>query len=138
MDAQMLQRNMGVKRAPERWQDNRDVFDAVVTFDDRIMEQLLDGEAIASAAYTLDISDQKCYVTCFFQRCVEVLMALVWVLADFNGRPQSTMKPLLVINIVSVFQLLVVPWQEAISVLLMNMDTDVQHASDSICLCPEC
>ncbi|EIE23973.1 Ssu72-like protein [Coccomyxa subellipsoidea C-169] len=57
---QMLQRNMGVKRAPERWQDNRDVFDAVVTFDERIMEQLLD---------------------------------------DFNSRPQSTMKPLLVINI---------------------------------------
>ncbi len=44
MDLQMLQRNMGVKRAPERWQDNRDVFDAVVTFDERIMEQLLDGE----------------------------------------------------------------------------------------------
>ena len=40
---QMLQRNMGVKRAPERWQDNRDVFDVVVTFEERIMEQLLDG-----------------------------------------------------------------------------------------------
>lgn len=59
MDAQMLQRNMGVKRAPERWQDNRDVFDAVVTFDERIMEQLLDGEATGPAMCTIDISDHK-------------------------------------------------------------------------------
>jgi hypothetical protein len=48
MLVQMLQRNMGVKRAPERWQDNRDVFDAVVTFDERIMEQLLDGDTFLS------------------------------------------------------------------------------------------
>ena len=41
--AQMLKRNMGVKSAPERWQDNRDVFDVIVTFEERIMEQLLDG-----------------------------------------------------------------------------------------------
>lgn len=41
----MLQRNMTVKRAPERWQDNRESFDVVVTFDERVMDQLLDGEA---------------------------------------------------------------------------------------------
>ena len=43
MVGQMLKRNMGVKPAPERWQDSAVAFDVVVTFEERIMEQLLDG-----------------------------------------------------------------------------------------------
>ncbi len=39
----MLQRNAGVKRAPQRWQDCREQFDVAVTFEERILEQLLDG-----------------------------------------------------------------------------------------------
>eukprot|EP00195_Chlamydomonas_chlamydogama_P012831 CAMPEP_0202895048 /NCGR_PEP_ID=MMETSP1392-20130828/4324_1 /ASSEMBLY_ACC=CAM_ASM_000868 /TAXON_ID=225041 /ORGANISM="Chlamydomonas chlamydogama, Strain SAG 11-48b" /LENGTH=185 /DNA_ID=CAMNT_0049579933 /DNA_START=246 /DNA_END=803 /DNA_ORIENTATION=+ len=38
----MLQRNMGVKTAPERFQDNRDIFDVVVTFEERVMEQVVE------------------------------------------------------------------------------------------------
>lgn len=34
----MVKRNMGVKRAPERWQESRRVHDVVVTFEQRVME----------------------------------------------------------------------------------------------------
>ena len=40
---QMLERNVTVKNHPERWQDNRDVFDVALTFDERVMEQLVEG-----------------------------------------------------------------------------------------------
>lgn len=39
---QMLQRNMQVKRAPEKWQHNRDVFDVVVSFEERVMEHVVE------------------------------------------------------------------------------------------------
>lgn len=39
----MLQRNMAVKRAPDRWQENRkDVFDVIITYADRVMEKLIE------------------------------------------------------------------------------------------------
>eukprot|EP00775_Hariotina_reticulata_P002274 gene2274-2586_t len=38
----MLKRNMGVKTAPEKWQHNRDVFDAVVCFEEKVMEQVVE------------------------------------------------------------------------------------------------
>lgn len=38
----MLQRNAKVKQAPEKWQLNRDVFDVVVTFEDHVMEKVVD------------------------------------------------------------------------------------------------
>lgn len=43
---EMLQRNMAVKRAPERWQDNHEdgCFDIVVTFEERVFDALLEGE----------------------------------------------------------------------------------------------
>ncbi len=41
--AQMLHRNAGVKAAPQRWQDCSEPFDVAVTFEERILEQLLDG-----------------------------------------------------------------------------------------------
>lgn len=39
---QMVQRNMQVKLAPERWQDNRDSFQVVLSFEERVMEQIID------------------------------------------------------------------------------------------------
>ncbi|EFJ47045.1 hypothetical protein VOLCADRAFT_61755 [Volvox carteri f. nagariensis] len=39
---EMLKRNMGVKLAPERYQENRDQFDVVITFEERVMEQVLE------------------------------------------------------------------------------------------------
>lgn len=38
---EMLRRNMDIKTAPERWQDNREEFDIVVTFEERILQQLM-------------------------------------------------------------------------------------------------
>mmetsp|Transcript_23903 Transcript_23903/g.61373 ORF Transcript_23903/g.61373 Transcript_23903/m.61373 type:complete len:193 (-) Transcript_23903:82-660(-) len=38
----MLQRNMGVKLAPERWQDNRLVFDVVICFEERVFDTCVD------------------------------------------------------------------------------------------------
>lgn len=40
---QMLRRNMGVKHAPQRWQDNEEQFDVVVVFEERLMDNLLEG-----------------------------------------------------------------------------------------------
>ncbi|KAL3148424.1 hypothetical protein ABBQ38_013877 [Trebouxia sp. C0009 RCD-2024] len=38
----MLERNMSVKQAPEKWQDNRTIFDVAFTFEERVMEQLVE------------------------------------------------------------------------------------------------
>eukprot|EP00884_Botryococcus_braunii_P018370 jgi/Botrbrau1/5216/Bobra.0172s0080.1 len=40
----MLERNMNIKAAPEKWQECKDPFDVVVTFEERVMSQLVDGE----------------------------------------------------------------------------------------------
>ncbi|KAK9808409.1 hypothetical protein WJX73_001537 [Symbiochloris irregularis] len=37
----MLARNMKIKQAPERWQDSRQRFDIVVTFEERVQQQLM-------------------------------------------------------------------------------------------------
>lgn len=41
----MLERNIATKRAPERWQDCREVFDVAFTFETRVMETLCDDMA---------------------------------------------------------------------------------------------
>ncbi|KAG1655307.1 hypothetical protein FOA52_007964 [Chlamydomonas sp. UWO 241] len=38
----MVQRNIEVKRAPERFQDNHEPFDVIVTFEERVMDQVID------------------------------------------------------------------------------------------------
>ena len=40
---QMLRRNMSVKHAPQRWQDNEKHFDVVIVFEERLMDNLLEG-----------------------------------------------------------------------------------------------
>lgn len=41
----MLQRNMAVKAAPEKWQYCREVFDAVVCFEEKVMQQVIEDMA---------------------------------------------------------------------------------------------
>ena len=43
VDLQMLRRNMSIKPAPQRWQDNQEPFDVVVVFEERLMDNLLEG-----------------------------------------------------------------------------------------------
>ena len=40
---QMLKRNMSVKSAPERWHGNGEAFDVVMTFEERLLDSLLEG-----------------------------------------------------------------------------------------------
>lgn len=42
---QMLKRNLGVKEAPQRWQDNAadGAFDVVFTFEERVFDMVIDG-----------------------------------------------------------------------------------------------
>ena len=35
---------MSIKPAPQRWQDNQEPFDVVVVFEERLMDNLLEGE----------------------------------------------------------------------------------------------
>lgn len=41
----MLKRNMGVKLAPQRWQDNSadGTFDVVLTFEEKVFDMVLEG-----------------------------------------------------------------------------------------------
>jgi len=41
----MVERNIQIKDCPQRWQDSRDVFDVVVTFDTGVFEQLVEDMA---------------------------------------------------------------------------------------------
>eukprot|EP01024_Parvocaulis_polyphysoides_P007165 TRINITY_DN12153_c0_g2_i1.p1 TRINITY_DN12153_c0_g2~~TRINITY_DN12153_c0_g2_i1.p1 ORF type:complete len:257 (-),score=28.86 TRINITY_DN12153_c0_g2_i1:386-1051(-) len=38
----MLNRNKGVKKQPERWQGNNQIFDVVITFEERILDRVLE------------------------------------------------------------------------------------------------
>ncbi len=44
VSVQMLQRNMSIKLAPQRWQDNQEQFDVVIVFEERLMDNLLEGQ----------------------------------------------------------------------------------------------
>lgn len=41
----MLKRNLGVKNAPQRWQDNAadGVFDVVITFEEKVFDMVMEG-----------------------------------------------------------------------------------------------
>ena len=39
----MLERNMQIKRAPERWQETTKHFDIVITFDQRVYDMVVEG-----------------------------------------------------------------------------------------------
>jgi hypothetical protein len=39
----MLERNMLIKRAPERWQETTKHFDIVITFDQRVYDMVVEG-----------------------------------------------------------------------------------------------
>jgi RNA polymerase II subunit A C-terminal domain phosphatase SSU72 len=42
----MLQRNLAVKKAPQRWQHNQQdgSFDVILTFEERVFDAVLEGE----------------------------------------------------------------------------------------------
>jgi RNA polymerase II subunit A C-terminal domain phosphatase SSU72 len=41
----MLERNMQVKLAPERWQEAKKHFDIVITFDQRVYDMVVEGKS---------------------------------------------------------------------------------------------
>ena len=95
--AQMLHRNAGVKAAPQRWQDCSEPFDVAVTFEERILEQLLDGlpPACSPRPKLLKSSTRVCPAQRVALNDGQLTRA-----ADMQKRGHSSMRPLLVINIV--------------------------------------
>ena len=96
--AQMLHRNAAVKAAPQRWQDCTEPFDVAVTFEERILEQLLDGPPPARSPLPVaarNFSARDCPA-----RCVAPGDGRLTRAADMQKRGHTTMRPLLVINIV--------------------------------------
>jgi len=62
----MLERNMTVKKAPEKWQDNRTSFNVAFTFEERVMEQLVEdmnrrgqGTTKPLLVVNMDVRDNK-------------------------------------------------------------------------------
>ncbi len=39
----MLERNVRIKTAPERWQEQKNTFDVIVTFEERVFDHVLEG-----------------------------------------------------------------------------------------------
>ena len=57
---QMLKRNMSIKNAPQRWQDNQDHFDVVIVFDERLMDNLLEGQQPCASSYGVPSDRPRC------------------------------------------------------------------------------
>lgn len=43
----MLERNKRIKSKPEKFQENRDIFEVIFTVEERIFDQVLEGECYA-------------------------------------------------------------------------------------------
>ena len=53
----MLKRNLNVKLAPQRWQDNAadGVFDVVMTFEEKVFDSVLEGSLCVCCYYLLSL-----------------------------------------------------------------------------------
>jgi RNA polymerase II subunit A C-terminal domain phosphatase SSU72 len=51
----MLKRNIGVKLAPQRWQDNAGdgVFDMILTFEERVFDLVVEGKQLTGVGHFL-------------------------------------------------------------------------------------
>ena len=54
---QMLKRNMSVKSAPERWHGNEEAFDVVMTFEERLLDSLLEGKSLLMRQMMLRVTE---------------------------------------------------------------------------------
>lgn len=57
----MLKRNLSVKLAPQRWQDNADdgSFDVVITFEEKVFDMVIEGQ------YHIRVVFVVSYIACF-------------------------------------------------------------------------
>lgn len=100
----MLDRNKRIKSKPERFQNCKDKFDLVITCEERVYDQVLEGEA----------SHEKCLIIpeggdCFLwahDKTATLLdlydtLSISFVVApsDLNSREQETLQPVHVINV---------------------------------------
>lgn len=46
----MLERNMKIKNAPQRWQEQRNVFDVIITFEERVFDHIIEGASCNSVS----------------------------------------------------------------------------------------
>lgn len=74
----MLDRNKRIKRAPEKFQQNNDIFDVIFTVEERVYDQVVEGGSFCRDINTLFYADENsCQLT------PAALFALLQSMIDF-------------------------------------------------------
>lgn len=102
----MLERNMKIKRAPQKWQHELvEMFDVAITFEKRVFDQVRMHSFILPAAIFLCIINSKITVPTHrlsFEIHPIALKLLTnsnpQLVDDMQSRTQQTLRPLLVVN----------------------------------------
>lgn len=83
----MLERNKRIKTRPERFQNCKDQFDLVITCEERVYDQVLEGEPHLNIISPV--------IFCLSLSVIYVSLSL----SDLNSREQETFQPVHVINV---------------------------------------
>lgn len=99
----MLDRNKRIKAKPERFQLCKDKFDLVITCEERVYDQVLEGEDFADKDKLLFLNSLLLldFVLFFNNKSFPVLTcpSFVFSFLDLNSREQETLQPVHVINV---------------------------------------
>lgn len=96
----MLDRNKRIKSKPERFQNCKDRFDLVVTCEERVYDQVVEGE-VSLIKYGCDWEIWNCATILLqWSQLVEFyILSNLCCSSDLNSREQETLQPVHVINV---------------------------------------
>lgn len=99
----MLDRNKRIKSKPERFQNCKDRFDLVVTCEERVYDQVVEGEAsLIKCGFDWESESESVQQFCCYDHnlpeMLKFLSNLCWS-SDLNSREQETLQPVHVINV---------------------------------------